>query len=61
MNRNNYQVVKFLLEKGSDVNKDARGTTPIHLAATLGFSRVLHLLLQHPDADINAQVYMEYS
>ncbi|CAI8033698.1 E3 ubiquitin-protein ligase MIB2 [Geodia barretti] len=56
MNRNHYQVVKLLLDKGSDVNKRAaRGTTPVHLAATLGFSRVLRLLIQHPDSDINAQ------
>lgn len=55
-------MVKLLLDQGSDVNKKAlNGTTPIHVAATLGFSNVLWLLLQHPDSKINAQVRCSYN
>ena len=49
--------MKILLEEGSNVNeRNECGATPVHMAAIAGYSRVLGLLLQQPNCDINAQV-----
>ena len=50
-------MAKLLLDEGSDVNARGHlGNTPLHVAAAMGFSRLLGLLLNHPKCDINAQV-----
>ena len=54
---NQYSVAKLLLDKGSDVNRIGYlGVSPVHMAAALGFSRILGLLLQQPNCKINIQV-----
>ncbi|CAI8033700.1 E3 ubiquitin-protein ligase MIB2 [Geodia barretti] len=40
----------------SDINKrNDLGWTPVHIAAALGYSRLLGLFLEHPKCDMNAQ------
>ena len=54
---NHYQVAKLLLDEGSDVNvAEITGYTPLHVAAMLGYARLLQLFLNHPKCQVNAQV-----
>ena len=56
---NHYHVAKLLLDEGSDVNaRGNAGNTSMHVAAAMGFSRLLQLFLEHPKCDVNAQVHM---
>ena len=58
---NHYQAAKVLLDAGSDVNaKGSIGITPVHVAAGLGFARVLELFLEQPNCNINAEVQCMY-
>ena len=64
MYSNHYHIVKLLLEdESSDVNGlDSDGHAPVHIAAIWGFSRVLSLILSHPDCKIDMQVwYIHYT
>ena len=55
---NQSQVVQILLNEGSDVNtRGIAGNTPLHFAATFGFSGILSLLLQQPNCQLDMQVY----
>jgi ankyrin repeat protein len=48
-------IVRFLIEKGADVNiKDWKGNTPLHYAAKIGDTIIAKLLLEK-GADINAK------
>jgi ankyrin repeat protein len=48
-------IVRFLIEKGADVNiKDWKGNTPLHYAAKIGDAIIAKLLLEK-GADINAK------
>ena len=54
---NHYEAAKILIEAGSDVNaKGETGLTPVHIAAALGYSRLLKLLLNTPSCKVDAQV-----
>ena len=54
---NHYHVAKLLLDAGSDVNaKGSLGRTPVHVAAALGFSRILGLFIEQPNCKIDSQV-----
>jgi ankyrin repeat protein len=49
--------VQQLLEAGHDVNSTTACTqlTPLHLASQYGHEHVLHLLLQQPGVNVNAE------
>ena len=49
------EIVKFLLEKGADINADRGGTTALHMAAIFGGKTELIELLLEKGADINAR------
>jgi len=50
-NHGHLEIVRFLLERGADVNhgggKDVGGLTPLHDAASAGNFEVVHVLLDH--------------
>jgi len=52
----NLEVVQMLLNKGAHVStRDAQATTPIHIAASRGYTEILQLLLTGTDANVDAQ------
>ena len=54
---NHCEAAKILIEAGSDVNaKGETGLTPVHIAAALGYSRLLKLLLDNPSCKVDARV-----
>lgn len=49
------QCVYVLLEAGVDINvRDAKGRTPLHIAARHGKSEIIRLLLENPFVDVYA-------
>ena len=56
---NNGAVAKLLVDGGADVNvRDDSGVAPLAVAVACGHSDVLKVLLDHPDIDVDTQVYM---
>jgi ankyrin repeat protein len=49
------EIVRFLLEKGADINLDRNGATALHMAALYGGKTELVVLLIEKGADMNAR------
>ena len=44
---NNYDIVKYLINKGADVNTESNGLYPLYIAALEGYDQIFNLLLLH--------------
>lgn len=54
---NAIECVKLFIDEGADVNSlHPKGTNPIHLAADLGYTKCLRVLLDAPNADSNIRI-----
>lgn len=54
---NAVECVQLFINEGADVNSlKPNGTNPIHLAADLGLSNCLKILLESPNADPNIRI-----